>query len=79
MNIPSRSIRVKSNEQELKPDKEYRSDRNFRRKCSLIETNGAYLMCNTVQTSLLDKDQSSEFEEVLRISSEAANKHARLP
>lgn len=36
-------------------------------------------MLNTVQTSLLDKDQSSEFEEVLRMSSEAANKHARLP
>lgn len=70
---------MKSNERELKPDKEFRSDRNFRLKCSHIETNRAYLMLNTVQTSLLDKDQSSEFEEVLRMSSEAANKHARLP
>lgn len=64
---------MQSNEQELKPDDEFRSDRNFRLKCSLIETNVAYLRLNTVQTCLLEEDHSSEFDEVL-----SANKHARF-
>lgn len=60
------------------PDNEFKSDRNFRLKCSLIEANVAYLMLYTVQICLLEKGQSSEFEEVLRMSSEAVNKHARF-